>query len=299
MKLSIRLISILTLFLLLTLGMVSCLKDQEFDDKQIQSTHGGQPNMIELKVTASSATNFLALTFDNSNVDTTVNVIPVNLSTSGSASEDINVTLVQKNELLTAYNNEHGTDFQPPTASMFTLVNAGGVVTIPKGSNTGYLQLKFKPAAFLGGSWALGYEISAVDKSGYTISGNLKSGIIAIIVKNQYDGDYLAVGHFEHPTVPRDFEEEVTLSTIGATSVTKNLGDLGSATKINITINANNTVTIGPGAGATGTLATVAVIAGDPIYNNTYDPATHTFWLKYGYPLPGPTRIITEKVTLQ
>lgn len=299
MKLSIRLIYILALFLSLGMGMVSCLKDKDYDDGLIQSTHGSTPRMIEVKVTASSATNYLALTFDNSNIDTTLNVIPVNLATNDAASENINVTLVQKNSLITDYNAAHNTNFQVPTANMFTLVNQGGVVTIPQGSHTGYLQLKFKPSSFLGGSWAIGYEISTVDKSGYTISGNLKSGIIAIIVKNQYDGNYLAVGHFEHPTVPRDFEEEVALATTGANSVSKNLGDLGNATKVILTINANNTVTVTPGPGTSGTTASVANIAGDPIYNNTYDPATHTFWLKYGYPNPGPTRIITEKVTLE
>ncbi len=299
MKLSIRLIYILALFLSLGMGMVSCLKDKDYDDGLIQSTHGSTPRMIEVKVTASSATNYLALTFDNSNIDTTLNVIPVNLATNDAASENINVTLVQKNSLITDYNAAHNTNFQVPTANMFTLVNQGGVVTIPQGSHTAYLQLKFKPSSFLGGSWAIGYEISTVDKSGYTISGNLKSGIIAIIVKNQYDGNYLAVGHFEHPTVPRDFEEEVALATTGANSVSKNLGDLGNATKVILTINANNTVTVTPGPGTSGTTASVANIAGDPIYNNTYDPATHTFWLKYGYPNPGPTRIITEKVTLE
>lgn len=299
MKLSIRLISLLALFLSLGIGMVSCLKDKDYDDGLIQSTHGSTPRIIEVKVTASSATNYLALTFDNSNVDTTLNVIPVNLATNDAASEDINVTLVQKNSLLTDYNAANGTDFEAPTAGMFTLINPGGVVTIPKGSHTGYLQLKFKPSSFLGGSYALGYEITTVDKSGYTISGNLKSGIIAIIVKNQYDGDYLAEGHFEHPTSPRDFEEEVTLSTTGANSVSKNLGDLGNATKIILTINANNTVTVTPGPGTSGTTASVANLPTVGIYNNTYDPATHTFYLRYGYPNPGPTRIVTETVTLE
>jgi hypothetical protein len=73
------------------------------------------------------------------------------------------------------------------------------------------------------------------------------------------------------------------------------LGDLGIFVKV--TINADNTLTVGPGSGTSGTTALVAIIPGDATYNNTYDPATKTFKLKYGYPMPSPTRIITEIVT--
>ncbi|MBO9565668.1 MAG: DUF1735 domain-containing protein [Niastella sp.] len=293
MKLSIKLTAILTL--LLSLSMVSCLKDNQFDDGLIQSVHGGgQPNIVEVKLAASSAVQLLTLTFDNSSTDTTFNLIPVHLS-NGPASEDLQVTLVQKNSLVTDYNAANGTGYKIPPASMFTLVNAGGVVTIPKGTQTAYLRIKLKPSDFLGDSWAIGYEISAVDKSSYTISGNLKSGIVAIGVKNEYEGNYLTTGFFSHPTAPRDIDQEDFLATIGPRTVSKTLGDL-TGTNINITVNANNTVSIAPGSGTSGTSASVAAISGDPVYNNTYVPATKTFWLKYGYPNPGPTRIITEKV---
>jgi hypothetical protein len=169
---------------------------------------------------------------------------------------------------------------------------------IPKGTHTGYLRIKLTPTKFLGGSWALGYQISSIDKPDYTISGNLNTGIVSIGVKNAYEGDYHATGFFQHPTVPRDIDMDEYVSTIGLNSVSKVLGDL-TGTNINITINANNTVSIAPGSGTSGTTASVAAMSGDGVYNNTYDPATHTFWLKYGYPMPGPTRIITEKVTLQ
>ena len=297
MKRSIKLIYLLAL--LLSLGMVSCLKDEEYDDGRIQSVrNSSQPKMVEVKLSSSSASQFLVLSFNNSNVDTTFNLIPINLSTSSPATEDLQVTLTQKNSLVTDYNAANGTDYKVPTASMFSVVNTGGVVTIPKGSNTAYLQVKLKPSAFLGENWALGYEISAVDKAGYTISGNLKSGIVAIGVKNEYEGTYHTTGYFQHPSVPRAIDQEDYLSTAGPNSVSKTLGDL-SGTNIVITINPNNTVSIAPGSGTSGTTATVAAMAGDATYNNTYDPATKTFWLKYGYPQPGPTRIITEKVVKQ
>jgi hypothetical protein len=51
-----------------------------------------------------------------------------------------------------------------------------------------------------------------------------------------------------------------------------------------------------PGPGTSGTTASVQPVPGDPIYNNTYDSTARTFSMKYAYPNPGPTRIITEKV---
>lgn len=296
MKLFIRLTFLL---LLLVLGVTGCLKDEQFDDGLIQSVHNnGQPKVVEVKLSASSANQFLVLSFDNSSVDTTINLIPVNLSTAGPAGEDLQVTLVQNDNLVADYNTANGTDYKIPPASMFTLVSTGGVVTIPRGSNTGYLQVKLKPTDFLGESWALGYEISAVDKAGYTVSSNLRSGIVAIVVKNDFEGTYHTTGFFQHPTAPRDIDQEDYLSTAGPKSVSKTLGDL-TGTNIVITINADNSVSIAPGSGTSGTTASVAAMSGDGTYNNTYDPATQTFWLKYGYPQPGPTRIITEQVVRQ
>ena len=295
MNLSIRIFSLSTLCAVVGLGMAGCLKDEGYDNREIQSLHGGSSNFVEIKLTAASAGNYQALAFDNLNYDTTINFIPVVLSTPAPASEDIHVTLTQNNKIVTDYNTANGAHLEVPAANMFTVVSPGGVVTIPKGSNTGYLQVKLKPSNFLGKEWGLGFEITAVDKSGVNISGNLKTGLVAILVKNEYEGDYLVTGYFQHPTAPRDIDQEEFLPTAGAKSVIKTLGDL-SGTNVILTVNNDNTVSIAPGPGTSGTTATVAAIAGDATYNNTYDPATKTFWLKYGYPQPGPTRIITEKI---
>jgi hypothetical protein len=73
---------------LIVLGMVSCLKDKDYDDGLIQSVHNtGQPKMVEIKATASPAANFLTFSFDPLNKDTTLNFIPINLSTSGPGCE--------------------------------------------------------------------------------------------------------------------------------------------------------------------------------------------------------------------
>jgi len=291
---------------LLSLGITGCLKDKLYDDHEVQSTRptDGQPRVIELKVAASNLTHFTTLAFPNGSKDTVVNLVPVTLATADGASEDINVTVGLKPSLVDDYNADpqNNAAYDIPTASMFSLVN-NGVVTIAKGTNVGYLQIKMVPGNFIGHDWALGFIINSIDKPGYNISGNLNIAVIAVATKNQYDGLYNVTGFFQHPSSPRAINiTGQKVKTFNANTVTKALGDLGDNTPINITVNADNTVTITAGPGASGSTALVAnyVDPTRPQYNNTYNPATKTFMLSYGYPMasPGsiPTRSITEKL---
>lgn len=218
-------------------SLAGCLKDKAFDDGDIQSVHsnGGQPKMIEMKISATSTSNFVSLAYNNSNNDTVVDLVPINLSTPDVAPEDINVTLALKPDLVQTYNDSNGTAYQVPGANLVSIVNSGNVVTIPKGSHTGYLQVKFKPSDIIGKDWAFGFAITSVDKAGYTISGNLSSGVVSILIKNKYDGKYTVDGSLvdmvnpalsSTPDGPYPFDVE--LHTTGANSVkmwVKGIGD--------------------------------------------------------------------------
>lgn len=173
----------------------SCLKDKSYDESRIQSVASGNgtAKVIEIGVTATDTTNFLLLGIDASNNDTAVNLIPVNLASSEPAQEDINVTLTKNDALVSAYNAANGSGYTVPAPSLYTILNSGSVVTIPKGSYTGYLKIKFKPNSYIGSDYALGFSIASVDKQGYTISSNFKSGVVAIAIKNKYDGQYSMV----------------------------------------------------------------------------------------------------------
>ncbi len=277
-----------------TLMLTGCLKDKEYDNRSAQAVRpDGVQQLVEIGLTATSTSNFLTLVFDNSNVDTTFNLVPVNLASAAPAGEDIRVTLVQDNTILDAYNAENGTNFLPPPATAYTVENQGGVVVIPKGSNTGYLRITLKPSALLGAEYAFAYRISSVANTGVTVSSNLRTGIVSIPIRNDYEGEYYSEGFFSHPTAPRAFEGEKYLSTINSTTVAMELGDLGAGTTVLLTINPDNSVTIAPGSGAN---PATAGINDDAYYNNTYDPATRTFYLKYGYPVG---RVITEEVRWQ
>lgn len=289
----------LALSLVLSLIATGCLKDKAFDNGEIQSVHSTvtNPKIVEIRLTATSIRNVLSLSFASSPNDTVVDVIPVNLATPDVAPEDLHVTLVQNNTIVDDYNVANTDTTVTPTnpnptgvvthylvPTLFSVINPGGVVIIPKGSHTGYLQIKFKPADFLGSTYALGFSIGKVDESGYTISGNNQNGMVVINIKNEYDGNYHVSGVRIHPTLgPFPFDYDEDLNTTSANSVDGAvLADLGEG--LNIVINPDNSVTL------SGDSRSVFPQAGK---ENKYDPATKTFTLNYYYNSAAP-RLINE-----
>jgi len=216
------------------------------------------------------------------------------------------VVVIPNPALIGAFNTSDPDNIQSHSeapSTKYTILNpaatgGGWVVTILKGTNVGYLRVKLNASNIIGNDYALAFQISSVQTPGYLVSSNLNFGIVVLVIKNDFEGEYTVVGYFQHPSSPRAIDQEEYLKTAGVTSLYKTLGDL-TGTNVILTINPGNTVTVTPGPGTSGTTASVQNITGDAVYTNTYDPVTHTFWLKYGYPGASPTRIITEKVTLE
>jgi uncharacterized protein DUF1735 len=174
---------------------IGCLKDTAYNNHEIQSTRPEDAqNVVYVGLTATSNDNHLQMAFEKSDNDTTFDAVPIILAGGQVAPEDIQITLIINTALLGSYNAANGTTHEEMPTSVYTATNPGDsatgyIVTIPKGSNTGYLQLKVKPNNFLGVDYALGLQISSVS-SGYLISTNFNTGILAIATKNQWDGLY-------------------------------------------------------------------------------------------------------------
>jgi Domain of unknown function (DUF1735) len=264
-------------FLFLAFCLSSCLKEK-YDSGKIQPTHssGNVPQVIELTLTATSNANFYLLAIDNSDADTTVNFVPVTLSSAAPAAADIHVTLALDDALIDAYNTAQGTEYEPAPADKYTLLNAE--VTIPAGSNTGFLKVKFKPSDFIGIDYAFGLKIASIKESGYTISGNLSSGVAAVTIKNKYDGNYNAIGNFTHPNpdFTGSYNTEWSCATSGPTAVTFQLNvTVLFGVLITFTVDeSNNKVALTRVGGA--------LDAYDPALNY-YDPATKTFHYDFSY----------------
>lgn len=207
-------------------GLTGCLKDKDYDNGLIQSTNnsnGTNQNLVEIKLNASSSGNVLITAFNASNNDTTIsNFVPVNLSSADPAPEDIHVTLKQNDQVVNDYDSANNADFQVPNASMFTVLNPGLVVTIPKGQHTGYLQVKLNPSNFVGADWALGYTIASIDNPKYVASGNLQNGMVGFSIKNKYDGHYKVTGtlvDIANGGITGHYPMDVNLVTQGGASV--------------------------------------------------------------------------------
>ena len=270
----------LIMMLIFSVLASSCLKDKAFENGSIQSGSGGSGQdikVITLGITVSDTTNFLQAAYPLApDDDTTVNLVPVELGGLSAASQDIHVTLAENDQLVQNYNDSNGTAYTNPGANI-TIVNK--VVTIPKGSRVGYLQVKFKPTDLLNGTFAYGFVISSVAEAGYTI-GNLDHGIVAIGPKNKWDGVYKSAGVFTHPAygvLTWDNSKGLTqaLVTTGLNSVTTtpiNTTVGGFGVSLDITINPDNTL--------------IEVFNGvtTPTPNSDhYDPATQTFYVSGSY----------------
>ncbi len=204
--------------------------------------------------------------------------------------------------------------------SSVTIQNAGVL-------NTANFSVKFKTAAidadsnnlFLSNEYVL--PIIIKDAGSYQVASNFRIIIMRVLAKNQYDADYQVTGFFFHPVAGRAINQVKHLSTLTATAVEAGLGDLGIPFDFNIVD--NKTIWIaGPYTGPTSSNGFMTsdnpagVDYSDPsnqgfvpggttfnstIYNNTYDPATQTFYLHYGYNAADPggqgtyTRQVYEK----
>lgn len=261
------------LLTMLSIMVTGCLKDSDYDNGSIQSVHtnGAVPKIIELKLSANDASNFFVLSVANSPNDTTVKLVPVNLATADPAPQDLHVTVVLDSTIIDAYDTANQAAYTLPPPASYTILNQ--VVTIPKGSHTGYISLKFNIPDFLGQNYALAFRITKIQEPGYIISGNLSTGMVPIGVKNQYDGIYNTTIVLVHPSAGGNYGGPSPFVTVNSNTIQCNLGvALIFGSNMNITVNADNSLTLnGP----------VAIVE-DP-GGNYYDPAAKTFHFSYGW----------------
>lgn len=258
----------------LALGLTSCLEDENIEEQKYGIINLDANKIIEIP----SATKNFSLLIENK--ATTLEAINVHLAANDVAAEDIKVTLAL--DPASTY-----------PASKYTLPE-GLVVTIPKGSRDGVLKVNMNPQDLDPSTpYTLIYSIASVDKPGYIISGNYAKRTVKVAARNAYEGTYKATGVFTHPTAgPRAIDRDKKVTTINATTSRIEIGDLASANYyMYIRVNADNTVTILPDPSA----VTQNVF---PNGVNTYNPATKSFTLNYGYSSAAP-RLISEVVVLK
>jgi hypothetical protein len=218
----------------------------------------------------------------------------LNIATDALPTEDITITLKIDPAAVTEYNTNYNKAYKPyPYVDITTKT-----VTIVKGTRNAYAKAKVWGAEGLDAcdNYMAAITIeSAKTASGQdvTIGGNMKSYLVALPISNPYSGTYHASGVFTHPVNgPRDIDEDKELSTIDCKTVTCSAGDLGgdSGTWVLLTVNADNTITIG------GSLTATQPYKPQTGKVNKYDPATKTFILNYYYEGGTGNRLIQENI---
>jgi hypothetical protein len=283
----------------------SCTKEDSVFDSDDQ---GGIIELADLP-SRTSATLY-SLTTKSLDAVAEISVpITVNYTGVGGAPSDITVTLRINSAALTAYNTSASTSYLDLPTTLYTV--SSPTITIPKGSKTGSYILKIKTSSFdFTKSYALGITISSATAG--TVSGNYGTGIFRIVAKNAYEASYTVTGWLFHPTAGRAINATKTLATAGAVTSTAAVGDLGGSNYyFNFDVS-GSTLTNYAAAGVTptglnsgfftsdqpGASATWGNSSGSAdrpgtspwlhsTYNNTYDAATKTFYMHYGYVASG------------
>lgn len=171
--------------------LTSCLKDKGFDngeyginsDKTIDAVslpqQGGLP----------AGQNITIVSLDATPPEEELDAVLIQLASKEPAKQDVKVTLTKDMSLVAMYNNANFTNYVELPSNTFQLLNPEGLtVTIPQGQNQAWLKIKVIKANFdFSQSYAIGFSIASATP-GYTIASNYKSMILAIGVKNKFDG---------------------------------------------------------------------------------------------------------------
>lgn len=221
----------------------------------------------------------------------------VNVASPTPPTQDVNITLTVDKAALDAYNAaDTSRHYQLLPASLYQVSSL--TATVKAGTRLAPVVLSFfsgstqvpDPTAYNNANYALPLKITSASNN-VAVSSNYGSKIIFLKIKNQYDGDYHAVGTFTHPTAgPRKIDRDKTLTTVDLNTVSTEYADLGGNNYLMwLRVNADNTVTIIPKGATPSTSSQVGV--------NKYDPATHAYTLNYKYPGAGGDRVVTEVIT--
>lgn len=261
----------LVLLLALPVLATSCIKDKyriEFEDnttRLITEFAEGQKPIVQVAVDAATG----------------VSVVPIaelRAVTRSVVKGAYNVTVTVNNNLISAYNAANGTSFTaPPAAAVtleglnFTLSNERRSVNVVGRVNTSLLA---------GNAYAIGLTISTVTDG--EISQVAQNILVAISVKNPWDGDYRAIGNRNNHGGPSPADPVVasfpfdyikTLFTVNANTCEMLTAD--GVDICNITVNPDNSVTL-----STSPFGSFATSNEGPC---SYNPATRTFTLNYKY----------------
>ena len=311
-------ISFIALAIIL-ISQSSCLKDSGFENQQYGIKDPSSASAAGVGFNLLNKTNYkktVGLLISDQPQQIDGDAVMLALYSGSKAEQDIHIKVAVDPTILADYNAEQAdadpnwTDIPEFDPTKYTIITD---VVIPAGQQ--YAPVKITIPSTVGisadNSYAIGLKIISAD-AGYTIASNMNKTLVEIVIKNQYDGDYVSNGYFYHPASPRGITDRPkTLATVNATSVWTELGDLGGngyfaifdvdPTSNAITIRqypgSVSVVEFGTGLPTTNPGYT-AQWANSAECNNVYDPATESFKVRYGY-VGGTGYRVTEEIIVK
>lgn len=169
------------------LMLVSCLNDSDYQNGLV-GMKPGDNNFVEVHLTTGNNSNISANSFKATDVNDTIKLIPVHLTTVATSDVTVTYTLLDgtTSELADSLLTKDG--FTLIDNTVFQVLNTDNKVVIPAGQSTGYIQVKFNPSHFTRSAYFIGVRLTAVTGGDYKLS-NLTDGYVKYI-KNILDGHY-------------------------------------------------------------------------------------------------------------
>jgi hypothetical protein len=286
---------VLSLGVIFALGLTSCLKDDMVESQKYGMINLNAKKIVEIPSGSKrSQTYSLPIQTAVQSVNTTVH-----LAAEEVAAEDVKVTLslAESATMLAAYNTANSTTYTLLPSSLYALPN-GLDVTIAKGTKDANFTLNLTTSSFdPSKTYALFVKIAAVDKAGYTISGNFNYKLLIIGVKNKYDGKYTLTGTMidGNGTRVARYPKNVYLETVDGSTVimfdidaddyvwyytnptTGAAAWLGFVPMFTFNNATNKVIAAADGYGG----AYGCILYLDSTYDSNFDPATKAITVKY------------------
>jgi len=292
-----RITKISFLFFLLATAFAGCVKKDDYYKKDTDESSRKQVVQI------TGASDIIQYSRDVKTTNDTFVLIDIRRfpNTEAELNQPLTVKLVKNTALITAYNTANNTGYIELPTNSYTLLTDINNITFESGEAIKEIKISVNQNLLdLTESYALGFSIADAG-SGISNTG-LKDALYSIGIKNAYEAYYKTSGFVFHPSAPRALDDIKYLYTVSGTRCLAPLADLyGSGYYFSFDVSGTNTLInwdatpVAPPSSGFFTADNPGAIAypGPELpgtapylqttYNNTYNPATKTFWMHYGY----------------
>jgi len=287
------------LFVSVALVLASCVKK---DDMYDETTSEPNRKQIVQLYGADNDINLYALNVTPTLEDFVLIEVARYPNSEADAKQPLTIKLNKTSTLITDYNTANGTSYIELPLAAYTLSDDISALTFAPGESIKQVIIHLKKDQMdLSKQYALGFTLADAGTGG-VINDELSKVLYSIGLKNSYDGKYSITWTNYHPSSNPGYTGGTTvveLHTTGANS-SKMFWDyfgayctpaiLGGAQSAfgaqepEYTVNpTTNAVTVQNAFAGAVTFYTMA-----PGFNSRYDPATKTFYVKWGYGSGGP-----------